>query len=97
MVAAVALRNENPVKHEPPTPSRDEVLARYRHLREISKRHHSKALDWRRVRTAQADHQHVERAHAPMHEHLVDDHLEEQRRDQSKQLEEERRDQHLAQ
>jgi hypothetical protein len=22
MVAAVALRNENPVKHEPPTPSR---------------------------------------------------------------------------
>ena len=59
------------------------------------------ALRWkregRRVRTAQADHQHVERAHAPMHEHLVDDHLEEQRRDQSKQLEEERRDQHLAQ
>jgi len=46
MVAAVALRNENPVKHEPPTPSRDEVLARYRHLREISKRHHSKALDF---------------------------------------------------
>lgn len=46
MVAAVALRNENPVKHEPPTPSRDEVLARYRHLREISERHHSKALDF---------------------------------------------------
>ena len=42
MVAAVALRTEGNV--EPQVPSRDEVLARYRHLREISKRHHSDAL-----------------------------------------------------
>ncbi len=45
MVAAVALRNANAAERRPPTPSRGEVLARYRHLREISKRHHSKALD----------------------------------------------------
>ena len=45
----------------------------------------------------QADHQHVERAHAAMHEHLVDHDLEEQRRDQRKELEEERGDQHFAQ
>ena len=32
-----------------------------------------------------------------MHQHLVDDHLKEQRRDQGEQLQEERRDQHLAQ
>ncbi len=32
-----------------------------------------------------------------MHQHLVDDHLEEQRRDQGEQLQEERRDQHFAQ
>ena len=32
-----------------------------------------------------------------MHQHLVDDHLEEQRRDQREELQEERRDQHLAQ
>ena len=42
MVAAVALRTEGNV--EPQVPSRGEVLARYRHLREISKRHHSDAL-----------------------------------------------------
>lgn len=42
MVAAVALRTEDNV--EPQVPSRGEVLARYRHLREISKRHHSDAL-----------------------------------------------------
>ena len=46
MVAAVALGNENDVERQLPTPSRGEVLARYRHLREISKRHHSKALDF---------------------------------------------------
>ena len=32
-----------------------------------------------------------------VHQHLVDDHLEEQRRDQGEQLQEERGDQHLAQ
>ena len=32
-----------------------------------------------------------------MHQHLVDDHLEEQRRDQAEQLQEERRDQNFAQ
>ena len=45
----------------------------------------------------QTDDQHVERAQGPVHQHLVDDHLEEQRRDQGEQLQEERRDQHLAQ
>ena len=34
---------------------------------------------------------------AAVYQHLVDDHLEEQRRDQSEQLQEERRDQHFAQ
>jgi hypothetical protein len=43
MVAAFALLAEDNV--EPQVPSRDEVLARYRHLREISKRHHSEALN----------------------------------------------------
>ena len=46
MVAAVALRNENALAHEGIAPSRGEVLARYRHLREISNRHHSSALDF---------------------------------------------------
>ena len=32
-----------------------------------------------------------------VHQHLIDDHLEEQRRDERKQLQEERGDQHLAQ
>ena len=45
----------------------------------------------------QADHQHIERAEGAMHQHLVDHHLEEQRRDQRKQLQEERSEQHLAQ
>ena len=45
----------------------------------------------------QADDQHVERAQAAVHQNLVDDHLEEQRRDQSEHLQEERGDQHLAQ
>jgi hypothetical protein len=38
MIASAAL--QNPVGQEEPTPSRNEVLARYRHLREISKQHH---------------------------------------------------------
>ena len=42
MVVAVAVRTEDIV--EPQVPSRGEVLTRYRHLREISKRHHSAAL-----------------------------------------------------
>jgi hypothetical protein len=46
MAAAVALRNESPLAHEAPAPSRDEVLARYRRLREVSKQHHSKAMDF---------------------------------------------------
>ena len=45
----------------------------------------------------QADHQHIECAHAAMHEHLVDHDLEEQRRHQRKELEKERGDQHFAQ
>ena len=44
----------------------------------------------------QADDQHVERGHAPVHEHLVDDDLKEERRDQRKQLQEEGGDEHLA-
>jgi hypothetical protein len=42
VVVAVAVRTEDIV--EPQVPSRGEVLTRYRHLREISKRHHSAAL-----------------------------------------------------
>lgn len=34
------------LEHHAPAPSRDDVLARYRHLREISKRHHSKVLSF---------------------------------------------------
>ena len=44
----------------------------------------------------EADYQHVEGAKAAMHQHLVDDDLEEQRRNQREQLQKERRDQHLA-
>ena len=44
----------------------------------------------------QADDQHVERAQAAVDQHLVDDDLEEQRRDEREQLQEERGDQHLA-
>ena len=44
--AAVALREDNAVAKPAPLLSRTEVLARYRHLREISKRHHSAALDF---------------------------------------------------
>jgi hypothetical protein len=44
MVAAVALRKESAVEQQAPSPSRGEVLARYRHLRDISRRHHSDAL-----------------------------------------------------
>ncbi len=44
MVAALALRKENTGEQYELLPSRDAVLARYRHLREISKRHHSEAL-----------------------------------------------------
>jgi hypothetical protein len=44
MVNAVAFRAENNIEQHEPLPSRGEVLARYRHLREICKRHHSDAL-----------------------------------------------------
>jgi hypothetical protein len=44
MVAAVALREEDTVEPQAPPPGRAEVLARYRQLREISKRHHSGAM-----------------------------------------------------
>ncbi len=33
-------------EHQAPTPSRGDVLARYRHLREISKCHHSNVMDF---------------------------------------------------
>jgi hypothetical protein len=46
MVAAVALRNEDAFENQGPTAIRGEVLARYRALREISKRLHSDALDF---------------------------------------------------
>ncbi len=46
MVAAVGLRQENSVEPQAPPPSRGEVLARYRCLREISKRHHSEAMKY---------------------------------------------------
>lgn len=44
--AAVALREDNPVAKPAVLLSRTEVLARYRHLLEISKRHHSAALEF---------------------------------------------------
>ena len=44
----------------------------------------------------QPDDQHIERAQRAMHQHLVDDHLKEQRRDQREQLQKERGDEHLA-
>src|SRR5216684_6065594 len=44
----------------------------------------------------QSDHQYLQRAHAAMHEHLVDDDLKEQWADQREDLQEERGDQHLG-
>ena len=44
MVATVALRKENAFENRAATPSRDDVLARYRHIREISKRHSSNVM-----------------------------------------------------
>jgi hypothetical protein len=56
MVAAVGLWMENSVEPQAPPPSRGEVLARYRHLRGISKRHVSDAIFAETVyRTAIAD------------------------------------------
>ena len=46
IMAAVALQKEKIFEQQAPPPSRGEVLARYRDLREISKRHHSSALDF---------------------------------------------------
>lgn len=46
MVAAAALRKENTFEQQVPSPSRDVVLARYRHLREISKLHHSNVMNF---------------------------------------------------
>ena len=46
MVANVLLREENALAQHAPSPGRDEVLARYRHLREITRRHHAKVLDF---------------------------------------------------
>ena len=45
----------------------------------------------------QAQGQHLEGRQTPVHEHLVDDHLEEQRREQGKELNEEGADQDLGQ
>jgi hypothetical protein len=44
--AAIALREDNAVSRPVTLLSRAEVLTRYRHLREISKQHHSAALDF---------------------------------------------------
>ena len=46
MVSTVALRKEDVFENQEPTATRGEVLARYRQLREISKRHHSGALEF---------------------------------------------------
>jgi hypothetical protein len=43
---AAVLRKENIFELQAPAPSRKEVLARYRNLREISKQHHARALDF---------------------------------------------------
>lgn len=45
-MSAAVLRKESTFEHQAPAPSRKEVLAHYRGLREISKRHHSKTLDF---------------------------------------------------
>jgi hypothetical protein len=45
-MAVAALRQENDFELQAPAPSRREVLGRYRNLREMSKRHHCKALDF---------------------------------------------------
>jgi hypothetical protein len=44
MTTAVARRDENTFEQPTPLPGRAEVLARYRHLREIGKRHHSEVM-----------------------------------------------------
>jgi hypothetical protein len=44
VVAAIALQTNDANEQQSPTSSRGEVLARYRHLREISKQHHSQAM-----------------------------------------------------
>jgi hypothetical protein len=44
MVAAVGLQNESTVEQQALPPSRGEVLARYRLLRDSGKRHHSEAM-----------------------------------------------------
>ena len=46
MSAAVARRRDDTFEGQASTPSRDEVLARYRHLREISKLHNDNAFDF---------------------------------------------------
>ena len=46
VAAAVILRKDNVVTGPAALLSRAEVLTRYRHLREISKQHHSAALDF---------------------------------------------------
>jgi hypothetical protein len=46
VAAAVVLRKDNAVAKPPALSSRAEVLTRYRHLREISKQHHSAMLDF---------------------------------------------------
>jgi hypothetical protein len=46
VIAAVALRKENTFEQQAPSPSRSEVLARYRHLREISKRHNANVMGY---------------------------------------------------
>jgi hypothetical protein len=44
--AAVARRNDNTLETEAPQPTREEVLARYRHLRSISRRHNDNAMNF---------------------------------------------------
>lgn len=43
---AAALRKQSALAPQQPAPSRSEVLARYRSFREMSRRHHSKILDF---------------------------------------------------
>jgi hypothetical protein len=46
MAATAALRKVSTFEQPVPSPSRGDVLARYRHLREIGKRHHSNVMDF---------------------------------------------------
>ena len=58
--------------------------------------HHHRQTQYQQHAAQQADDQHIQRGHAPVHQHLVHHHLEEQGADQGEQLQEQRDQHHLA-